>query len=266
MTCFDARAYWEGRLARHFDIRGAGYIDLGRPYNEWLYRLRQRVFGRLVRSCGTDFASAEVLDLGCGTGFYVDCWAKLGVRKITGVDLTATAVTRLAERYPQYRFYRADVGEDLAWLGPGRFDAVSCMDVLFHVVDDAAYARALQNIRALLKPGGIALLSNHFVHGKARRPTPHVVCRPLVVEMAALHEAGLEVLARRPMFVLMNAPVDSDNRLLWSLWRMLERAVSRRPAVGFWAGGALYPLERVLVRLCRESPTTEILLCRRPAA
>ena len=35
-------------------------------------------------------------------------------------------------------------------------------------------------------------------------------------------------------------------------------------ALGYWlAGAALYPLERRLVRTRSESPTTEIMLCRR---
>lgn len=261
---FDPRHYWETRLAGQDGLQGVGYTALGRPYNEWLYRLRRRVFLRQMRSCGIDFAAAEVLDIGSGTGFYVDRWAELGVRNITGVDLTAVAVTRLTRRYPAYRFHRADVGGDFTSLGLGRFDAISCMDVLFHVVDDEAYRRAIRNIGAALKPGGIAVLSNFFVHGATSRPTSHVVCRSLETEEKTLTEAGLEILDRRPMFVLMNSPMDSASPLVQLFWAVLERTVSRVPAAGRFVGGAMYPLECVLVSVCGESPAAEIMLCRKP--
>jgi hypothetical protein len=67
------------------------------------------------------------------------------------------------------------------------------------------------------------------------------------------------------MFVLMNHPVDSQNRLLGRMWNILTRLIRQGEFAGFVLGGCLYPLESLLIRLLQESPTTEIVVCRKPA-
>ena len=72
----------------------------------------------------------------------------------------------------------------------------------------------------------------------------------------------LDAWLRTPMLVLMNAQVDSGP--VWrKVWGGALRAATVTEATGWLAGGALYPLERRLVRTRSESPTTEIMLCRR---
>ena len=81
---------------------------MGRRYNEWMYRVRGRVFDAVVArhflpggrpSPAPGAAPFKVLDVGAGTGFYVDRWLALG-GSVTGVDLTDVAVDRLRERFP----------------------------------------------------------------------------------------------------------------------------------------------------------------------
>ena len=48
------------------------------------------------------------------------------------------------------------------------------MDVLFHIVDDDRYMRALSNLASLLNVGGVLLLSENLVsRAKPRRPSGH---------------------------------------------------------------------------------------------
>ena len=64
---------------------------------------------------------------------------------------------------------RLDIGAPLAPCFVeelGRFQAISAYDVLFHIVDDARYERAIQNISALLSPGGVFFFSDLFLHGE----------------------------------------------------------------------------------------------------
>jgi hypothetical protein len=65
------------------------------------------------------------------------------------------------------------------------------------------------------------------------------------------------------MFVLMNAPVDSSSATLRAYWHALEGVVGRWPALGGPVAGLLYPLERLLVSIRHESPTTELMICRK---
>jgi 2-polyprenyl-3-methyl-5-hydroxy-6-metoxy-1,4-benzoquinol methylase len=182
---FNARDYWESRLNQHYSLTGVGYRRLGLRFNEWMYRLRARVFARVAGSLGVAWSEARVLDVGAGTGFYVDQWHRLGVRSVTGFDITAKAVEELSRHFPQDRFRQVDIGQALEpgieALGP--FDAVSAMDVLFHIVDDDQYARAFENIAALLRPGGWFLWSDNFLRHETER-VEHQVSRSLAAGLA----------------------------------------------------------------------------------
>jgi len=263
MTSFAPSQYWENRLSRNFDLQGVGYIDMGRGYNRWLYRLKRAVFLKTMRNCGLELPRAEVLDIGAGTGFILDCWRELGASRLSATDLTAVAVENLRQRYPGCNVHQMDIGDESLSAEDGRYDAISCMDVLYHIVDDERHRRAINNIHSLLKPGGWFVFSNHFIRQAETRRAPACVSRPLHEEESVLHEAGFQIVLRRPMYVLMNTPVDSENALLTSYWKGLHAVVSTTRGAGRVLGGLLYPIERVLVSLCRESPSMEIMLCRK---
>ena len=255
------RAYWEQRLDDRYSLAGVGYIGLGEGFNRWGYRARRRVFLRTVRPVVRP--GARVLDLGSGTGFYLDRWRELGAGSIVGSDITDVAVRRLAERHPDVEVVRFDAGDvDLPW-SEESFDAISAMDVLFHVVDEERFERALRNAHRLLRPGGVLVFSDLFVHGEPWR-TAHQAIRSLTQISSAVHGAGLEVELRRPMLVLLNAPVDSAGRGVRAVWRGLRTAALRGEALGRAVGAAAYPFEVALAALLTEGPSTEIMVCRRP--
>lgn len=288
---FDSREYWEDRLREHYTLAGVGYLRLGRRYNEWMYRIRGEVFDRVVAGIangewgmGNGSATAQppirpparpvrpvaywygrdVLDVGSGTGFYVNRWIRLGTN-VVGLDLTDVAVRGLAERFPgaRARFLRADIGQslDAVPLRPASFHAVSAFDVLFHITDDAGYARAFRNISSLLRPGGWLIWSDNFVRSEEVR-VEHQANRPLALTLRLLDAAGLEPVARIPMFVLMNYPADARRGWQWAWSAMAAPAMLAEP-LGWLLGAALYPLERTLVKRVRESPTTELMVCRK---
>jgi SAM-dependent methyltransferase len=280
---FDNRRYWEARLGSEFSLASVGYLRLGRRFNQWMYRVRGEVFDRVVAglepgerstvyderaaprhsTAASPWAGREVLDIGPGTGFYVDRWLRMGAR-VTGLDLTEVAVAKLARVFPAARFCRGDIGGALGSipLPPGSYDAASAFDVLFHIVDDAQYARAFRNIATLLKPGGWFLWSDNFLrHGELR--VRHQASRPLAESVRLAEAAGFEIVERRPMFVLMNYPADTTSRLWRWAWTAMVAPAALGEPFGWALGAALYPVERALVRRMRESPSTELMVCRR---
>lgn len=260
---FSVRDYWESRLRQSYSLEGVGYRKLGRHYNAWMYRVRARVFARATQRIGLEWASARVMDVGSGTGFYVEQWHRLGVPGVTGVDITDTAVGKLRQRFPRDTFVRADIGNETPpGVAPGSMDAVSAMDVLFHIVDDAEYARAFTHIAATLKPGGWFVWSDNFLRRPAERVT-HQVSRPLAESERLVRAAGFEVVARVPMFVLMNYPADSRGRLARWAWTAMVAPAALAEPFGWVVGGLLAPVDTWLSGWMRESPTTEIMLCRK---
>jgi len=271
MTDFDPRSYWENRLRTQWGLHGVGYLGLGGPFNEWMYRIRRRVFRRLATriaaEAGLDLRRARVLDAGSGTGFYLQQWLDLGVTDLAGSDLTVAAVEQLRERFPTVRLEVMDIADPVTAFEPGAYDIVSIFDVLFHIVDDARYRAAFRNLASLLRPGGVLLLSENFLHGPAVR-TRHVVSRSAAEIAEIARQAGLSPIGRGPMFVLMNYPVDAS-RMAQGVWTVATRPFvahrSIRWIYGQVAGAVLTPLELLLTSTLREGPSTEWAAYRRSA-
>ena len=262
---FSARDYWQSRLSQAYSLQGVGYQRLGKSFNHWMYKVRARVIARVALRLGVDWTGATVLDVGSGTGFYVEQWHKLGVRQVVGADITPKAVEELSRRFPGDEFIELDVGAPSrdSRLATRDFSAVSAMDVLFHIVDDEAYRRAFVNIASVLSPGGWFLWSDNFLHHDTER-VRHQASRSLEESEDAVRAAGFEIVERVPMFVLMNYPTDSTSRLARLGWTAMVSPAALADPLGWLVGAALAPIDTWLTSVVRESPTTEIMVCRKP--
>ena len=259
----DVREYWERRLEEHDDLEGVGWFGLGRSFNRWMYAVRAKSFGRAVRThAGDRLSSMRVLDVGSGTGFYLDQWTRLGAGSITGSDLTEVAVERLRRRRPGIPTLQLDIGSAEPPTDGATYDAISAMDVLFHIVDEDAYRRAIANMAALLVPGGLLLFSENLLSDEAAR-APSQVSRTREEIFGYLRESGLEPVEVTPMFWLMNSPVDTRRRALKVWWTLVSRAASLHDSVGFVVGAALYPVELLLIRTLPDGPSTRLVAARK---
>lgn len=261
---FEAKRHWESVLEPEPGLAGVGYRGLGEPFNRWMYRVRRRVVLRALRPLVGSLPAPSVLDVGSGTGFYVDLWRELGIEAITGLDITDTAVARLRARYPELRFERADIGAGRDRLPEQRFGAVSAFDVLFHIVEDGRYRRAFSNVAALLQPGGLFVFSENFLQNAAEIRIADQVSRTRAEIESILRAERFEIILRRPMFALMNEPVDSASQLhrrLW--WWTTGQLRARGPLFSWVVGAALYPVELAALAAIREGPSTELMICRR---
>ncbi len=251
--------FWNQRLADDFTTSGVGYQALGRPFNEWMYKLRDRVFAREVQALDLS-PDSKILDVGSGIGLYLTWWYQACGAKPSGSDLTASAVAQLRERYPDADIHQLDITSGTGPFEPGSYDVVSCMDVLFHITDDELYQAAIRNLSALLKPGGVLVFTENFVRRADR--SAHQVNRSSGWITRRLLEAGLKPERRLPMMVLMNAQVDAP-RLWRKVWGGFLRLVTLTPATGWVAGAVLYPVDLLLTRLLRRGPTIKLAFARK---
>jgi SAM-dependent methyltransferase len=150
----------------------------------WWYQALHRLILYSLESGLPGWRQAFILDAGCGTGAVLE---QLGnPQKHVGIDLSPEAVALCRQR----GLFNVTQGDLNALpFADASFDAVICSSVLYHRwVNDVA--KALQELRRVLRPGGLLLLNfpaYEFLHSAhdeavftARRFTRNEVHRVLL--------------------------------------------------------------------------------------
>lgn len=121
-----------GFIREAIDIRWGGDVESARP-----------------------LAGKRALDVGCGAGLLCEPLARLGA-EVTGVDAAAANI-ETAALHAQGSGLAIDYRQgELATLGLGQFDFVTCLEVVEHVADKPAF---LAELARHLAPDGLMVLS-----------------------------------------------------------------------------------------------------------
>lgn len=186
----DPADYWEYRHRTWRGHPGAiGLPEFSREENELQYQVKvERVRDAILELFPDPKLRGRALDAGCGTGRFSKLLADLGL-EVYGVDFSETAIEEARKHVPTGRFQKGEIGAlDLG----RRFGLVICIDVLYHVVDDSLWMRALANLRNQLEPGGVLIIQEHFVDEADSGPSDHGNHRTLRDYELALREVGLQ--------------------------------------------------------------------------
>jgi len=106
-----------------------------------------------------------VLDVGSGAGHWIDFYRRVfDASSVVGLELSALAVAGLRAKYADQadvEIAEADVGaEDFSL--ERRFGLVNAVGVMFHIVDDVRWERAVSNLARHLESGGLAVITGQF--------------------------------------------------------------------------------------------------------
>jgi 2-polyprenyl-3-methyl-5-hydroxy-6-metoxy-1,4-benzoquinol methylase len=120
---------------------------------------RRRVLCKLVTQHAA--SATTVLDVGCGMGELLrDVAAVLPNAHIFGTDVSPQSLVESARRNPGYELFQMDLtaGDFEARYAErlGKYDLVTCSEVLEHIPEDHVAAR---NLARLLAPGGTLVVS-----------------------------------------------------------------------------------------------------------
>lgn len=150
---------------------------------------------------------ARVLDVGCGTGGML---ARLADWQATGIDVSPLAV-RCCQQRGLTQVIEGSVNR--LPFADHSFDAVLCLDVLYH--RDVDEARALREMQRVLVPGG-RIIVNVPAFESLRGPHDEAVCG--VRRYTACHVQRL----------LAGVSLDAEMTHYWNAWLMLPLMIKRR--------------------------------------
>lgn len=240
--------YWEALHGKHQGwLSAVGYAGLGEGFNRESYRrLRVPAVRRLLWRHRVKPRS--LLEAGVGVGAYAGLWQELGVVEWVGVDISSVAVTDLRTRFPQAELHVADITNPGPILEDKTFDLVAAIDVLYHIVEDRGFERALQWLANRARSGGFLIVSDVFTDSPWGRRFPHVKRRPLRAYEEILGPFGLRLVDREPVFAILGDPVPMgawrQGWGLYTIWRVLQKSIRSVPDTFRDACGV------AVVRLC----------------
>lgn len=165
-----------------------------------IYEYDQPLRIRIVRQVLMDLhpaglAGLQTLDVGCGTGDFIDLLLNLGAANVQGIDVSASAASLTADRFASHgsrvAVRAADVTAGVPPMAPR--DLITCVTVLQHVIDDRLVVAAMTQLRALLKPDGLLLALEIAPHRSVPPSDPATVRERTVMQWRAIfEEAGFE--------------------------------------------------------------------------
>jgi 2-polyprenyl-3-methyl-5-hydroxy-6-metoxy-1,4-benzoquinol methylase len=109
---------------------------------------------------GGESGRNTVVDAGSGKGYFSERLAACGYR-VTAIDSSPFAIA--AAESVTTGGVRYLCGDLSIAASLGSFDAVVCVDVLFHIMDDTHWAVALDGLASVVRPGGVLVYSDAAV-------------------------------------------------------------------------------------------------------
>lgn len=169
---FDAHSYWESRHEKYAgDHRNVGNKTLTSQQNLEMITVKAALVSHRLGLHGIA-QNAKVLDAGCGAGAFSGLLNQAGF-KMTGVDGSPTAISQ-ATATRKGRYLNKPVSDiDFS----KEFDAVLCLDVLYHILEDAEWRASMKALCRSVSKEGILLIIESFDLEKSA--APHVKWRSL---------------------------------------------------------------------------------------
>jgi SAM-dependent methyltransferase len=196
---YNPKSFWESRLSNSFTLKSVGHIGFSESYNSWLYRRKKRCIESSLRDIALE--GKQVLDVGCGTGFFVEWYLQRGAN-VCGIDITEVSIEKLKQRY-RGEFFTQDI-TGLDYRPYREFDVVNMWDVIYHIVEANDFDRALENIARSLKQDGLFVFTDWFGASSDIRIADHVQVRCLDTYQRTLARKGFALLGIYPLYNALN--------------------------------------------------------------
>jgi SAM-dependent methyltransferase len=271
---FDALGYWEQRLREYPGITGVGYLGRSSQFIEHQYRSRMHLLRLALEAYGlADLAGRSVLDVGSGTGIWLDFWHQYGAKRVVGLDFAQVSVDRLTAKFPDDLIVLADMSEiPLPLPDIMRFDVISAFDVLLHIVDPVGFRRAIANLARHCAPGGWLIISDAIIQGGGYIPrqnyAEYSTVRSLAEYRNVLTANGFVIDSVQAATVLQSNPLEASNRLNFfalSAWWKATGLWGRSEMLSRLLGPMVMKCDQIACRRCQNgnAPGAKMIFARK---
>lgn len=154
----EAREYWDRRHAGGASLASGGHASWDEATNAMLYDVRKARIIAALDGANDTYRPLRVLDAGCGKGHFSRALAAYG-HLVDGVDASPAAIALCRESAGPRESYA--VSTLAGWRPAYLYDAAICVDVLFHLMDDADWRDSVRNLATLVRLGGSLVLADH---------------------------------------------------------------------------------------------------------
>ena len=220
-------------IGEYYEALATTYDEsrFGHSYGRYVDALERGVLGDWLRAVDPE----AVVDLGCGTGRFLDFAA-------TGVDGSAAMLEQAAKKHPRRQLVHADVAS--TGLERRSLDAAICFHVLMHL-DEPTIESVMREAARIVRPGGrfvFDIPSRPRRDLGRRRPTGwHGDTSASLDDVRRLAGDGWR-LARWRGIVFF--PIHRVPSSLRGALRPLDAAIGRTP-LGRWSSYLVCELERL---------------------
>lgn len=198
---YQKKSYWEKRLAQNWSLKGVGHIAYSERYNCYLYKAKTHCLSEAISNHKISLKGVKVLDVGSGTGFWIEWYFDRGAKKITAIEISPTAVRRLRKKFPQMKIYQGDICRHPSF--SGKFKIVNAIDVLFHITEKKEFSSALSYLIEQMAEDGYLVITD-LLGKEDDFPSEHVCFHSLVSYQQILSRLNCQILSIHPLYGLLN--------------------------------------------------------------
>lgn len=154
------KEYWNNRIRDNKCYTSVGDIGLSNVINKYIKESLFKIINNSLKGLNFSLRGKRILDVGCGTGIYSDFYSQKGA-EVFGFDFSEEAIKKTQERGIPGYYSVASLSE--IPFNSSSFDLTHCFSVLYHIVSDSEWQRALKELCRVTRRGGFLLLLTEWV-------------------------------------------------------------------------------------------------------
>ncbi len=107
----------------------------------------------------------SLLDIGSGAGHWIDFYMSVfGAKNVLGVELSDICCDHLQKKYKDNNLVSITQGDisSNAFKSGEKFDIINAIGVMFHIISDKKWSRAIKNLSDLLEDNGVIVIGGSF--------------------------------------------------------------------------------------------------------